>query len=665
MYNVSDAYLTAINNKTNVIDWKGTLTDKNGTKYDINVSNLVSGSLQLTHEISSSDSLEIGTFYSAELQLSLYLSIDRYKLFGGTVSMQFGLETDATQGTFEYIPLGTFVISNAVVTNGAMALTAYDYEQKFTGISELAIVDKKPYQILTSVCKAVGVDLGSTQEDVEAMTNGTEVVSIYLTGQSEDSSNEVSLKYSDIVGYVAQMLCGYAYIGNDNKLYVKAFGSTANRTIDEGWRFTLDLQDYEVQYSGLTYTDNVKQQNIVIGDSTALVMTLNANPFLQYGTDETKTARYTNILTTIQAWDITPFEATVPLDPSLGVGDIVEFTGGQAVTGKLAPITSITYLATGQMSIKCGGKNPRLKEAESTDSGYQSVINSVNQSRTVWTPFVNEKEIQIKDNDSKEIISTGFMPTTNTILLFQGQVAMMVTSTETVADKTDTEPQTTTDNDVLVRVRYILNKVEDEVFQPIETYGDGCHLLNLFYPMTNLQAGTDYTLKVLLNVIGGSVDIPAMNLQATVFGSGLGTGYKPWDGTITIEEDFTPITITTNPIEVASMSDSVKAETQRPIGSGITDTFHPITIHTNRITIAGLYDHVGSEPIIKSFTLNTMDLYKGTYDTTYVKINSNNEYTLQKAYSYEGTAQEIDSGELKVASVDTSVFESVESVGEK
>ena len=77
-----------------------------------------------------------------------------------------------------------------------------------------------------------------------------------------------------------------------------------------------------------------------------------------------------------------------------------------------------------------------------------------------------------------------------------------------------------------------------------------------------------------------------------------------------------------------------------------------------------MYDHVGTSELVRTFTLNTMELFRGIYDSRYVIINSNNEYALNGEYLYKGSSVEIDAGSLDMVEIDTDIFNTITSVEE-
>jgi hypothetical protein len=70
-------------------------------------------------------------------------------------------------------------------------------------------------------------------------------------------------------------------------------------------------------------------------------MNLGVNPLLQFGLDETRKQLCTNILNDLAVVDYVPFDSDTIGNPALDLGDVLQFSGGQADESKISAITSI------------------------------------------------------------------------------------------------------------------------------------------------------------------------------------------------------------------------------------------------------------------------------------------------------------------------------------
>lgn len=649
MYPVSDAYLEKIKDDSIAVDWRGTLTTKNNLHYDFDSESIVGGTLSITHEISSDSSVELGTAYTSEIKISLYMQLDRYILYDGTIQIEFGLELG--DGTYEWIPSNTYYITEATRTGDLIAITGYDAMSKMDAVAESQFTDMTPYEIMESCCENTGVELGNTEEEFENFINGTDYVSEYVTDEASTKT------YSAILQAVSQMMGGYVTIDND-KLYFRQYKMEADRIYGDDDRFSLEMADYESWYSGMTYT-KIKDNTVeVLGDTEGLVLNMGINTFMQYGLDEALLVKYQNIFDSITTYIFTPFTATLTIDPSLRVGDIVSFTGNGVVSGKVAPVTSITYKSSGTMEIKCGGENPKLKDKSGNLSDTaQYLLNSATENKIVYYNFENYEQLVCGDNDEIELFDIGFVTSGGLQLILQGEILLDVETTETADNGTYTI------GDAEAKIRYVYDNNEIEGFYPTETYCDGKHILNLFYTLIPDNEVASHRFVGYLSMSGGSASIDEYNAKTMIYGQGLYASSKPWDGKIDIEESIPTITTDrTDVFSVSPIADNVVAGADVPTSSTITETIGGIRVTFPQFTISGIYDTVSHAEIIRSFTMDSTQAHAGTYDTDFVEINSNNQYHLIESFSYVGTIETIDTGYLDKVEIDTTEFDTISSI---
>ena len=205
MYEVSQEYKDAIRRQTRKFEWYGTITTKNGRIYHFTNRDIVKGSGTLTRSCAGSTSLELGSVYAAELDISLYLDVDRYSLYDAEIDLSFVCQhhvkniwnnlrsftwasrrstTWNDRGTVETIPMGKFVVAEATRTLTVLQLKAYDYMLKFDKNMKNSGTVRTPYEWLKYACEVCNVSLGVTEAQVAAMPNGTR--SLSWTNLDED-----------------------------------------------------------------------------------------------------------------------------------------------------------------------------------------------------------------------------------------------------------------------------------------------------------------------------------------------------------------------------------------------------------------------------------------------------------------------------------------------
>ena len=98
MYEVSEKYKEAIRSQSRKFKWYGTITTPTGKVYHFTEKDIVKGSGTLTRSCSGSTSLEMGSVYAAELDISLFLNVDRYSLYDAVIDLSARLHLGFSSG---------------------------------------------------------------------------------------------------------------------------------------------------------------------------------------------------------------------------------------------------------------------------------------------------------------------------------------------------------------------------------------------------------------------------------------------------------------------------------------------------------------------------------------------------------------------------------------
>ena len=379
MYEVSQEYKRAIRKQTRKFEWQGTITTTNGKVYHFTTKDIVKGSGTLTRSCAGSTSLELGSVYAAELDISLFLDVDRYSLYDAVIDLSFVCRHSVKRvwndlrpftwgamrtkrwndrGESETIPMGKFVVSEATRTLTVLQLKAYDYMLKFDKNMKNSGTVRTPYEWLKYACEACSMPLGVTEEAVAAMPNGTR--SLSWTNLDEDKT------WRDLIAHVATVLCGVCQIDRSGALTVIPFTNTPVMDIPASWRYSSKIADYITKYTGLyaTYRAGGLTEYYNVEPDDGLIYNIGTNPFTQIAATAERSRVLQAIINNLAATTYTPFEADIPGDPSLDPMDVLSLSGGQA-TGEIACITEIVYRINGKSHIKCVGENPRLNQAKS------------------------------------------------------------------------------------------------------------------------------------------------------------------------------------------------------------------------------------------------------------------------------------------------------------
>lgn len=353
MYSASATYNTKIKEKIRKFYWSGVINTP--TPISFYDKDIISG--QLIRSISG-EKLEIGSVYASQLTLEVNLpSVSRYELYGCTMTLSCELD-----GATDVIPMGEFIITEALQSASKITITAFDSMITFDDVvfsPSLHNSIQTPFEWLSEMCTTCGVALGSTSAEISVLPNGGR-----KTGFADVVSDVQT--WRDVLGYLGAYLGAFAYIGRDNKLYMGVYGSISDDTVPSSFRLTSNLSDYRTTYDGLyaVYKEGGVQEYVSNTNSGGLVLDLGTNPFLQF-TDSTN--RQDALQEIIDAWDgvyYVPYDAEMPLVPIYDPADVLTFTDNQADVYDLGAITEITYTIGGTMHVLCSGDNPRLASAQ-------------------------------------------------------------------------------------------------------------------------------------------------------------------------------------------------------------------------------------------------------------------------------------------------------------
>ena len=595
MYLVSDAFLQAVQRKTRHYYWTGKITTTGGAVYEFGPEDIVKGSGYISAQCCGSSEIELGTVYAAEFGISLFSSIDRYTLKDAKVELFYHLEL--ADGSFEKVPMGIFEVSEANRKVRALELKGYDYmlrfERNFNGFETIGT----PYDFIALCCKACKVEMAQTKEQIEAMTNGMQALSIYTENDIET--------YRDCLYYVGQVLAGFFAINREGKLELRKYGMSSVQTYEAKHRFSSSFSDFITRYTAVNSTNRRTEiaEYYALETDDALTMNLGVNPLLQFGLEETREMLCRNILNDIAQIRYVPFESDTIGNPALDLGDVLTFSGGQADANQLAAITSMEIKIGGKETLKCVGKNPLLAQSKSkNDKNIAGLMNSIEQGKIGIHTFTNASVIDVADTD-KKIISIQFATSEENHVQFFGQVMINVaakavtktgeaagsitipalpvstsatddsgtgtadttgTGTEDTAgsadaagtDKfagssstTETVIQVTlpvtieTDGQAEGIITYEFNDTKLTAPVPVETWHSGKHILSLYYPIENVIANYTNTFNVYLRMTGGTGKIEIGDVIASISGQSM-AAKEAWDGKIAIDEKIQPFRLT-------------------------------------------------------------------------------------------------------------------------
>ena len=595
MYPISEVFLAAVQENTRKFYWSGRITTKAGAVYEFNNEDIVKGSGYISSQCCGSSEIEIGTVYAAEMGITLYSGIDRYTLEDAKIELFYHLRVAGE--TFEQVPMGIFEVSEANRTLHCLEIKAYDYmlrfEKNFNGFETVG----NAYAFLALCCKACDVELAHTQMEMEAMPNGSELLSVYTENDIET--------YRDVLYYVGQVVGGFFCINREGKLELRKYGSEPVVTVSSRQRFSSSFSDFITRYTAISST-NIRTQiaeYYALEQDDGLTMNLGINPLLQFGLDETRKTLLEHILADLSVIRYVPFDSDTIGNPALDLGDVLVFSGGHADENQLACVTGFQIKINGRHSLKCVGKNPRLAQAKSkNDKNISGLLNQVEAGKIGIHTFTNASAYSIS-NVNTRIISIEFASSEENHAQFFGQIVVDVKAdpvvkvgsakgnvvvsvpirledgeeiSQDVTVEMELPVELKEDGNAVASILYEFNDEEIKTHYPVETWCSGKHILSLYYPIKELKANITNTFNVYLQLEGGVGSINTGNCLASISGQAMAAA-AAWDGKITIEEVVKPFEVLTS-LKTKSFSDGISYRMIEEMKQQMGDTIGKVSI---------------------------------------------------------------------------------------
>ena len=613
MYPVSEAFLQAVQGNTRKIYWTGKITTVAGVEYFFTQEDIVKGSGYITAQCCGNSEIELGAVYAAEMGISLFLDIDRYTLEDAKVELTYHLRL--ADGSYEAVPMGIFEVSEANRTTHVLELKAYDYmlrfDRDFNGFETIGTA----YGMMALCSTACGVELAQSQAEIEALPNGSELLSIYPKNDIET--------YRDVLYFTAQVLGGFFCINREGRLEFRQYGNTPVMEILQKHRFSSSFSDFVTRYTAVSST-NLRTQTseyYALEEDDGLTMNLGINPLLQFGLEGSRAELCRNILTALSVVNYVPFDSDTIGNPALDLGDVLTFSGGQADSQQITCVTSFTVKIGGRQSLKCVGKNPRLSQAKSkNDKNISGLLNQIEAGKIGIHTFTNASAYTLGETNVR-IISIEFASKEENHAQFFGQVVVdavadtvertanasgtivvpfpssaiesgtasdggEITATD---ESTDTSEDTSTSTDstevsvdvslpvtwtedgkVICYVTFELNDAEILLHRPVETWHSGKHILSLYYPIENVVPNITNTFNVYLRMENGSGTVGIGDCIASISGQAMAAA-AAWDGKITIEESAGLFAIGGG-LQVKNYADVMAMETMELVQRSYSDT---------------------------------------------------------------------------------------------
>jgi hypothetical protein len=544
MYQVSQAYQTAETKAVKQFKVRGKCCGIDYTAADI-----LKGSLTVSQQASSPTEITLGAVYIGQLTATfLNMPIARNSWVGGTITLQVGLKLAG--GLYEFVPVGTYTIAEAKHSRSGVEIVAYDNMSKFDRLLSFSTSYGTPYELLTAICASCVVELGMTEEEVEALPNGTRTLGIYAENDCQT--------FRDLLSWIACTTCCFATIDRQGRLVLRPFYGTSVGTFDDTKRFTgCKFSDYITSYAGITVNDlDEGGTRTYTNGKAGVTLDIGDNPLMQYGVDVTLDAIGNAIAYALTDVEYVPFEATMLIGVEFDLGDVLTMTDGTAGTSSSCIVHSINWTFDRGCSLKGYGSNPDAGQAKSRYDKMISGMKGNKADEIKYYVFQNVGQYDISDGEREEILYINFATVKGGYIIFQCEIHAEV--------------------DGEITFYYRLNGADLD-FVPIETFTDvnNPHIINLFLPY-KAEANTVYDLYLIAEMAGGDCFIDIGNLRAMVYGQGL-AATDEWNGVIAIDEDISRVAL--DNLAIVAISDAMTFDADEPTGESFSQSIGVIQLN--------------------------------------------------------------------------------------
>ena len=602
MYQVSQDYMTKafnISKKRRAI--RAFLDD-----VAFNENDVVSNTLKYTWQAVGGADINLGGVFLGQLWLTFTkpfaAQIQRGSWKGKKITLEIGLEigidenqigTEIVNGEeipvyeyvpiIEYVPIGEYFIEEANHTMDGVEITAYDAMRKFDKNLNLSSTSGTFFSLISFACGKCGVRLGMTRAEIEALPNGTEVLSIY-------PENDMKT-YRDLISWIGVTAGCYATITREGTLVFRGWKSESDITMGINDRYEKGTwSDFRTFYTGLSVTNIADQTTSYyhVSPDNGLTMNIGANPLLQYGLAETKTRQRMAILNALSNFNYVPFKVSAFADVFLDLGDIITFTDGLAGTSSKGCVMRIDFTFAKGITMQGFGENPALFGAQSkTDKDISGLASQNKGNEIKYQIYANTEDIDLprdprysntlstENGGREEIAELTFTTQRETAVEVQAVVRPLTKMSRQQIEYRFRQNQIIN----ITRTFDIVFELDGEevesyriydypVTRPMPSASEGVQpyiplkdMMEHFFALLNVEAGTQKTLRVYVefeyffpewnssgsgfyatNTLNGNIHFDPSDIKIYLKGQGL--SIEPaWDGFIIVDDSLVRHTI--------------------------------------------------------------------------------------------------------------------------
>ena len=246
MLDVSAAYTAAIKDKNRTDRIAGTIKLCDGETINITDDIIVNNSVTLKEQLVSGDTFEIGTFYTNQLDITVYDDNFLTRTYANArITPKY--EIQLADGTWESVPLGVFTIDNSLTKRKGSIhkLTAFDDSTRFdVNISAYAGGRKTVQQHIKDAAADVGIELATT--DFGAYPNDNLTVDSTI-------STEIQT-YRDLIEWCCAIMAASARINRYGKLEIVKLKEKTT-TVDDALIYDPDYTVEGYERTGTEFFD--------------------------------------------------------------------------------------------------------------------------------------------------------------------------------------------------------------------------------------------------------------------------------------------------------------------------------------------------------------------------------------------------------------------------
>lgn len=355
MQNVSSSYLLEIKKPSRSFECKVTIGDNIYTNSEI---------VNITIEdVQPSDGFYIGSTVSKLLEITL--STNNIIYSNSVVKVEMGLNIGST---IEYVLIGYFNIDDVIKTDYSIKLTCYDNMMKFE--------------------KSYFSNLGNTSSLKDIVNELSQITGVEFTGSlpSYTLNKLEGFTCRDVLGFVASICGGNAYITRDGKFTIKTPIAIDYSITDDNY---IDLKSEEDLYKVGAITCKSDDKEITKGTVSNSTMEIAfENPWVNESI-------LTDIYNKLKDFEFIGYSMKWQGDFSLDVGDIISITDTKGFTRQV-PILYQKLNYNGGLTSEIGAKGESKNKNEFNSTG--NLNNKVNRVVTdlllVNKALINKADIE-------------------------------------------------------------------------------------------------------------------------------------------------------------------------------------------------------------------------------------------------------------------------------